>query len=268
MNNIKAKLGVIGEPIEHSLSPFIHKEFSKRTNVLLEYNTYNVSANNLDNFIKDFFESGGLGLNVTLPHKKDCLKAANQISSDVKILGAANTLFKDNNEIFAFSTDGPGFIQDCGDKSIPITGQNILILGSGGAAQSIIPSLAKLKPNNIIVDNRSKENLTSLIKEFSHLGVRNLTDYTESFDLVINATSAGFSGEFSWNDIHGLGPETIFYDLSYSRDETPFLIWAKKYSHKLFDGIGMLINQAALSFQIWFGVLPDTGNIEKVLRSK
>ncbi len=152
------KLGVIGDPVEHSLSPAIHHQFGQQTNIELAYKAYHVKKQELENFIQAFFKNGGHGLNVTLPHKLDCLDLADIVSDEVRILGAANTLMlNDEKQIVAESTDGKGFIDDCTEKKIQIENKNILIIGAGGASQSIIPSIAYKKPNRLMIDNRSKE---------------------------------------------------------------------------------------------------------------
>ena len=259
------KLGVIGDPIEHSLSPKIHNIFSKQTNINIDYQAYHVLEDNLDSFIKDFFSNGGDGLNITLPHKINCLRFANNKSSLVNLIGAANTLHSNGSgEIFAESTDGVGLVNDLKDKCV-ISSANILILGAGGSALSIIPSLDACKPRNIILDNRSKDKLARVIEKFSdskkiYSRILNLESFNEEIDLVINATSIGFSGSFSWNRELKINNETVFYDLSYNKDDhkTPFLKWGSQHAEKNFDGFGMLIQQAAASFELWTGVAPET----------
>jgi len=262
---MKYKFGVIGDPIEHSLSPKIHNIFSKQTKINIDYQAYHVQENNLDSFIRDFFRNEGDGLNVTLPHKINCLRSVNNKSSLVNLIGAANTLHSNGpGEIFAESTDGLGLVEDLKDKCV-ISSANILILGAGGSALSIIPSLDACKPRNIILDNRSKDNLEKLIDRFSsskeiNSRILNLESFNEEIDLVINATSIGFSGSFSWNRELNITNETVLYDLSYDKNnfQTPFLKWGSQRSEKYFDGFGMLIHQAAASFELWTGVAPET----------
>ena len=260
------RLGVIGDPIDHSLSPQIHNLFAEQTNLKIDYQPYRVSSENLNSFVKDFFESGGDGLNVTLPHKVQCSQIATSTSPIVDIIGAANTLksAKRSKDIFAESTDGNGLIQDLQEKS-KIGSANILILGAGGSALSIIPSIADCLPKNILMDNRSKEKIQPLIERFNNLTINNsmidnIDHFEDDIDIVINATSAGFSGAFNWYRDLNLSKETFFYDLSYTKDnsKTPFLNWAIQYSDNYSDGFGMLINQAALSYELWTGIMPGT----------
>ena len=271
------KLGVIGNPIEHSLSPKIHSIFAKQVNVQIDYQAYKVNENDLEPFITDFFKSGGDGLNITVPHKINCLNVADEYSPSVKLIGAANTLSsnKISNKIYAHTTDGAGFVADVIKKSIPIFNTNILILGAGGAAQSIIPMIHEKDPASIVVDNRTQEKIQTVLDRYNFLksvepskGVQ-LTDLknfskhrslADNINLVINTTSAGFEGPFSWNEDIFTTRDTIFYDLSYSKTDslTPFLKWASHYSDQCHNGIGMLINQAALSFELWTGIKPNT----------
>jgi shikimate dehydrogenase len=271
------KLGVIGNPIEHSLSPKIHSIFAKQVNIQIDYQAYKVNENDLEPFIKDFFKSGGDGLNITVPHKINCLNVADEYSPSVKLIGAANTLSsnKITNKIYAHTTDGAGFVADVIKKSIPIFNTNVLILGAGGAAQSIIPMIHEKDPASIVVDNRTQEKIQTVLDRYNLLksvepskGVQ-LTDLknfskhrslADNINLVINTTSAGFEGPFSWNEDIFTTRDTIFYDLSYSKTNslTPFLKWASHYSDQCHNGIGMLINQAALSFELWTGIKPNT----------
>jgi shikimate dehydrogenase len=271
------KLGVIGNPIEHSLSPKIHSIFAKQVNIQIDYQAYKVNENDLEPFITDFFKSGGDGLNITVPHKINCLNVADEYSPSVKLIGAANTLSsnKISNKIYAHTTDGAGFVADAIKKSIPISNTNVLILGAGGAAQSIIPMIHEKDPASIVVDNRTQEKIQTVLDRYNLLksvepskGVQ-LTDLknfskhrslADNINLVINTTSAGFEGPFSWNEDIFTTRDTIFYDLSYSKTDslTPFLKWASHYSDQCHNGIGMLINQAALSFELWTGIKPNT----------
>jgi shikimate dehydrogenase len=258
------------------LSPKIHSIFAKQVNIQIDYQPYKVNENDLEPFITDFFKSGGDGLNITVPHKINCLNVADEYSPSVKLIGAANTLSsnKITNKIYAHTTDGAGFVADVIKKGIPIFNTNILILGAGGAAQSIIPMIHEKDPACIVVDNRTQEKIQTVLDRYNLLksaepskGVQ-LTDLknfskhrslADNINLVINTTSAGFEGPFSWNEDIFTTKDTIFYDLSYNKidSSTPFLSWASQYSDQCHSGIGMLINQAALSFELWTGIKPD-----------
>ncbi|MDB9838170.1 shikimate dehydrogenase [Gammaproteobacteria bacterium] len=279
------KLGVVGDPINHSLSPKIHHLFAKRANIKIEYEPYHVLPSNLDYFIRDFFDDGGSGLNVTLPHKIDCLNSVDDFSPIVKKIGAANILTRlsDTNQIFADSTDGMGLIKGLMEANINEIKSDILILGAGGAAQSIIHDLQTRFPRVIAIANRTKEKVKPVVSRFPPLDYDNLHPNTQVVDIetylsewdvqgfhtLINATSAKEELDFKWCESLPIEGVTNFYDLSYSKlgETTPFLKWAKNQdigaTRKIArDGFGMLIHQAALSFEIWTGIKPDT-NITK-----
>ena len=256
------KLGVIGDPIDHSLSPLIHSQFGKMLGLEINYQPFHVVDRDLDKFIESFFADGGHGLNITLPHKLNCLRSADILSREVDILGAANTLSKNsNNQIIASSTDGPGFIKDCSEKNIEIRNKRILILGAGGASQSIIPAIASMNPAKLMIDNRSPEKINKLLERFSSFNLHPYQDSEEPIDLLINATSIALSGSFFWNIQKELTKETIFYDLSYGEASAKFFSWCGQFSQHRFDGTGMLIAQAAFSFEHWFDEFPDISNI-------
>ena len=275
------KLGVVGDPIDHSLSPKIHKLFAERANIEIEYEAFNVVAANLNSFIKNFFDDGGRGLNVTLPHKIDCLNSVDEISPIVKKTGAANTLKKleGSNQIFADSTDGAGLINGLLEARITPIKSDILIIGAGGAAQSIIHALQNSCPRVIAIANRTKGKVKPVVSRFPPLDHDDLFPNTQVVDIetylnewdyqgfhtVINATSAREDSNFIWCELLPIESATNFYDLSYSNLEeiTPFIRWARQQGNsntgkKISDGFGMLIHQAALSFEIWTGIKPDT----------
>jgi len=259
----KIKLGVVGDPIDHSLSPLIHSKFGALNGVEIDYQPFHVVQKDLIEFIKDFFNKGGHGLNITLPHKLNCVHAADILSSEVELLGAANTLSKNQDEqIVASSTDGLGLIRDCSDKNIEISNKRVLILGAGGASQSIIPAIARMNPAKLMIDNRSRNKIAILLEKFSSFKLEPFEQNDEPIDLLINATSAALSGPFDWDIQDQLNKETIFYDLSYGKASENFFSWSSQFSKNRFDGTGMLIAQAAFSFQLWFDTFPDISNID------
>ena len=257
------ELGVIGDPIEHSLSPLIHHQFGQQANIELAYKAYHVKKQELENFIQAFFKNGGHGLNVTLPHKLECLHFADIVSKEADEIGAANTLWvNDQKKIVAETTDGYGFIHDCDLKNIQIENKNILITGAGGAAQSIIPAIAQKKPKNLIITNRTKEKIIPILDKFAAYSLCSLEDFDKEIDLFINATSAGHLNSFAWDERNDLlTSNTVFYDLSYGGSARAFLKWSFQFSRNSFDGTGMLISQAAHSFNHWFKIMPNINKI-------
>ena len=276
------KLGVIGNPIDHSLSPKIHNLFAKYLNIDIEYEAYQVFPENLDTFIKNFFKNGGDGLNITLPHKIKCLNSADELSETACQIGAANTLTYDKKtkKIYADSTDGKGLVEDLIEQIRERKGfRNILILGAGGSAQSIIPALIDQfkhasNPFHIYIQNRSRDKIKKIITSYSDLISQNnvcVVDFDGSphhyldihqIGIIINTRSDDFQ-DFSFSKISNYLVNPGFnYDLRYSKEGamTPFTkaIESGGLGHRqTINGIGMLINQAALSFEIWTGKKPS-----------
>ena len=258
------KLGVVGDPIEHSLSPFIHSRFSRQTNINIEYLPFKVKHEDFLTFVKDFFkDNAAKGLNITLPHKKEASGLDGIISKEAQYINAVNTIVKDDKKIFLYSTDGDGFLDDVKHKGFSMVDKRVLIIGAGAAAESILYKVAYSNAKNITIYNRTIEKAEKLSRKYSQIAdIGTLISIENEYDIVINSSSAGLTGKF--NPINELitSEDTIFYDLNYSLAETPFCKWAKENSNNVFDGIGMLVNQAAHSYKMWFGIFP---NIDAVL---
>ena len=154
-----------------------------------------------------------------------------------------------------FSTDGVGFIKDIENKKFNLKNKNILIIGAGAAVESILYRVAKAKPKEITITNRTPEKADRLIRKFSNMTkIKSEVDLEEPFDLVINGSSAGLTGEFLPEENITTTTQTHFYDLNYSLTETPFCKWANEKSENVYDGMGMLVYQAAYSFEKWFNI--------------
>ena len=270
------KLGVIGSPIEHSKSPEIHTNFADQFDLELVFEKYLVSKNECLEWVKSFFESGGFGLSVTLPLKEVVLEIADDISLRAKQAAAANMLFLKDGKIFADCTDGLGLVTDLKTKEIDIVDKKILILGAGGAAKGIVPSLLNENPKQVIVANRTPEKAIQLVAQIQELGGSQMKssilmpssltlDNLEntSFDLVINATSASTLADQNLEvDSSIFKGAAAALDLYYSQTDTLFMQMAKEQSvAKVYDGWGMLVEQAAESFSQWTGFKPDTSGL-------
>ena len=270
------KLGVIGSPIEHSKSPEIHTNFADQFDLELVFEKYLVSKDECLEWVKSFFESGGHGLSVTLPLKEVVLEIADDISLRAKQAAAANMLFLKDGKIFADCTDGLGLVTDLKTKQIDIADKKILILGAGGAAKGIVPSLLNENPKQVIVANRTPEKAIQLVAQIQELGGSQMKssilmpssltlDNLEntSFDLVINATSASTSADQKLEvDSSIFKGAAAALDLYYSQTDTKFMQMAKEQSvAKVYDGWGMLVEQAAESFSQWTGFKPDTSGL-------
>jgi len=257
------KYAVIGNPIKHSLSPTIHEYFAQKLNINLSYEKIFSDVDKFELELKKFFEAGGLGCNVTLPFKREAFLFTEEQSDIAKITGAVNTISKKNGVYFGDNTDGSGFIRDL-KKNIKfdIAGKEVLILGAGGASMGIIPNIFLEKPKSLRIFNRTLENAKSLVERFSSIGNINYIEKSDlvenKFDLIINATSQGMnqkSFDFT-NRVFNDG--SILYDLSYGNASKNIKDWAIENKIQFFDGLGMLIEQAADSFLIWEGERPNT----------
>ena len=264
----KFKLGVIGSPIEHSLSPFIHSRFARQQNLNIDYQAFKVDETNFDGFIKEFFsDKTSKGLNVTLPLKNLAANINGDISEEAKFINAVNTITKSNGNFKLESTDGLGFMADLNHKEIGIAGKNILIVGAGAAVESILFRLVRSNPAKITIYNRTEEKAHRLCSNYPNHNLVFTSQEDEEYDIVINGSSAGLTGLFSPPKDIAVTNKTIFYDLNYSLGKTPFCEWSLETSKSVYDGTGMLLNQAAQSFKLWFGVTPETDQVSEDLKS-
>jgi shikimate dehydrogenase len=275
MNAPPDPYGVIGHPVGHSWSPFIHGMFARQTGENLVYRLHEVPADDFRNYALEFFSRGGCGLNVTVPHKVAAADLANELTPRAERAGAVNTLMlKRDNRLLGDNTDGAGLVHDLRDNlSVDLQNRRVLILGAGGATRGVVAPLLVLRPAELVVANRTAERAQAFIADFADLGsVRGcgFEDIGErAFDVVINATSASLSGEVPAVPSTVILPETVCYDMAYGRSETPFLKWARENRcDRAFQGWGMLVEQAAESFQLWRGVRPQTAPVLAALRER
>jgi shikimate dehydrogenase len=264
LNEPPAEYGVIGHPVAHSRSPFIHGMFARITGQNMVYRLHDVHPDDLHAFIMDFWRRGGKGLNVTVPHKVSAGGMAREMSERAARAGAVNTLLMDADGISGDNTDGVGLVRDLtANLNVTLAAARILLVGSGGAARGIIAPLLDQSPEQLVVAGRSAARATSLAQQFDSfgpvLGCGLDALAAGAFDIVINATAAGLSGEVPAIPTGAVHPQTFCYDLSYARAGTAFLAWAREQGcTRLAQGWGMLVEQAAESFELWRGVRPPT----------
>ena len=262
------RYAVVGNPVAHSRSPDIHSLFAKATGQSLSYEKLEAPLDGFEEFALGLRDSGYLGLNVTVPFKLDAAKMADTLSARARLAGAVNTLKFDGDSILGDNTDGVGFVRDLRERlGFSIPGSAILILGAGGGVRGLAASLLEERPKWIAVANRTHGRAQELAEEFGveALGFDEVA--AEHFDLIINGTSSSLH-----HDAPPIDPETfddceLAYDLVYGAIETPFLAMARRGgARQLSDGLGMLIEQAAESFQVWRGVRPQTGAVYQEIR--
>lgn len=266
--------GVIGHPVAHSWSPFIHGTFARQTGQAIAYRLHDVPPERFREHVLDFAASGGRGLNVTVPHKTAAASLAIELSERARRAGAVNTLKFEDERILGDNTDGTGLVRDlCVNLGLALAGHRILIVGAGGAARGVIAPLLALDPSELVIAARTGEKARALAADFpgsaARLSACALAALPQGhFDLLINATSASLSGQVPEIADAAVGPATTCYDMAYSTTRTPFERWAlERGCERAVQGWGMLVEQAAESFQLWRGVRPDTAPVLALLLS-
>jgi shikimate dehydrogenase len=260
----------MGYPVAHSRSPVIHRLFAQQTEQQMQYELLQVTPENLDLAVHQFQRTGGKGLNITAPHKQTVRKLCDHVSERAHVADAVNTLSFIDGEIYGENTDGIGLLRDLVvNLGFNVDGAHILILGAGGATRGIVGPLLDMQPASLRIANRTLGRAQSIVEKFNHRGTIsscqfNAVPVNEPYDLIINATSAGVKGEKPPYPAAAVGRDTFCYDLSYGLSPTPFTVWAREQgAEQSVMGWGMLVEQAAESFKIWRGVMPDTALVLK-----
>ena len=270
------RYAVFGDPIDHSLSPQIHRLFATETGQDISYVAQRVAAGKLAEAAKHFFTAGGKGLNITLPLKTEAYDFADRLTERAQLAGAVNTLaLQPDGTILGDNTDGVGLVRAleeiCG---WPLQDQRLLILGAGGAARGVIAPLLQAKVRSICIANRTAKKAQQLASDFAALS-NNLTgiDTVElahqkkPFDLIINATSAALSGGALTLPDQIIAPQTRAYDMGYATQPTAFMRRASQQAATAADGTSMLVCQAAESFHLWRNKRPSVVSTIATLRS-
>ena len=261
---------VIGNPVTHSKSPLIHAAFARQTGQDLVYTRLLAPKDAFVATANAFRERGGRGLNVTLPFKGEAFRYATVLSAGARAAQAVNTLKFDGNTVFGDNTDGAGLVNDLlHNLGFALAGQRVLLLGSGGAARGVIEPLLQQKPAQFVLANRTPDKARQLAEDFrGAIEARSYDALADGqFDLVINATSASLAGELPPLPPGVFAHGALAYDMMYGRNETPFLAFARgQGAGQLADGLGMLVEQAAVSFFIWRGIRPDSAPVLQLLR--
>ncbi|MCO6426727.1 shikimate dehydrogenase [Nitrosomonas communis] len=264
---------VIGNPIRHSKSPIIHMEFARQTQQDMHYEAILAPLDGFEAAVRTFQQSGGKGMNVTLPFKLDAYAISTRLTDRATAAQAVNTLkFDENHGILGDNTDGAGLIRDIEvNQGVTIVGKSVLLMGAGGAARGAILPLLERKPYLLALANRTKEKAQVLQKQFSSHGNILSGHYQDiagkNFDIVINATSASLHGELPFLPTGIFNKASLAYDMMYGKELTPFLKFARQQGvDNLIDGVGMLVEQAAESFFIWRGIRPETRRIIEILK--
>ena len=272
MSDTIDRYAVFGNPIEHSKSPFIHARFAEQTGQQLIYTAELVELGDFDNAVARFAESNGRGLNITVPFKQDAWQLATQRSERAERAGAVNTLvIRGTGDYFGDNTDGTGLARDLiKNYRLQLEDKNILIVGAGGAVRGVIEPLLSSKPASLTIANRTRKKALQLAEDFSNLGnIKGcgLDEFgSDSYDIIINGTSASLSGKMPSLPATLINENTFCYDMMYAAEPTPFMHWARQHGAKqVVDGKGMLVEQAAESFRLWRGCEPETKSVIEAL---
>ena len=246
---------VVGNPIDHSLSPKLQNWWLKENNIDAIYDKIKLEDHEIKNFIQDIKEQKIAGCNVTVPFKKKVIPFLDKLSVEAEKTQSVNTIIFDNGDLVGHNTDIAGFDTAIRKLNFNLEGKKILILGAGGVVPSIIFALKNMHVQEIIISNRTREkaeNLRVLFNDIKILEWGNLTD----FHMVINATSLGLNNETINLDFSSLGHEKLFYDVIYNPSETRFLKLGKQLGYKTENGKLMFVYQAVEAFKLWHKIEP------------
>lgn len=274
MSSALDRYGVVGHPVSHSLSPFIHAMFARETGQAMTYRPFDVRPEDFATRVRGFFAEGGLGLNVTLPHKVAAAELADELTERAAHAASVNTLAFEDGRLLGDNTDGAGLVRDlCDNLGVVITNRRLLIIGAGGATRGILAPLLGLEPSSVVIANRTPERAAALAAAFADLGVTQGVGFEdiapEPFDVIVNATSASLSGDIPPIPAETIGPDSVCYDLAYGRAASAFVQWATRLKcARAEQGLGMLVEQAAESFRLWRGVRPATAQVLAALRER
>ena len=268
---------VLGNPVEHSKSPWIHARFAQLTGQQLEYGKRLIPLNGFVAGIEAFHAAGGRGCNITVPFKFEAAPLATTLTARARLAQACNTLrFDSDDAIFADNTDGVGLVADIqGNAGIALAGRHLLLIGAGGAAAGVLGPLIDARPTRIVIANRTVAKAQALVERHAKLarerGVTLLAVTLDAvqgpFDVVVNATASSLSGTGIPVADSVLQPGTLAVDMMYGPAADGFMAWARAHGAVPRDGLGMLVEQAAEAFLVFRGVRPPSAGVLAELRA-
>ena len=267
------RYAVMGHPIAHSKSPFIHRRFAAETGESVAYDALLVEPGGFRAAVERFRAEGGRGLNVTIPFKEDAFTFASRRSERADRAGAVNTLWFEGPEACGDNTDGIGLVRDLTrNLAVDVRDRSVLLLGAGGAARGVLGPLLDESPRRLVIANRTASRAVELAQRFAEQGPVSAVALdalaADAFDLVVNATAASLAGDLPPLPRGTLRTGGVAYDTAYAAQPTPFVRWgAGEGAAVATDGLGMLVEQAAESFRLWRGREPRTGSVIEALRT-
>ena len=267
---------VFGHPVSHSLSPRIHAAFGRQLGISLDYTTIEATPDAFPQALDAFVTAGGKGANVTLPLKEAAFALCASTSERAQRAGAVNTLIRNDGQWRGDNTDGIGLVRDLtGRLSLDLRGRRALLLGAGGSARGVAPALLDAGVSELIIVNRTAERADALADALgdpqrAHSRYWDDAGAEGDYALIVNATSASRDGTTEFTLPFQLAnSRTLAVDLNYGEAAIPFLAWARAANCRdVVDGLGMLVEQAAASFELWHGVRPDTAPVYAALRDR
>ncbi|MGL9760449.1 MAG: shikimate dehydrogenase [Symbiopectobacterium sp.] len=267
---------VFGHPIAHSKSPQIHALFSEQVRIALTYERLLAPLDSFEQMLRDFFQAGALGANITTPFKERAYQEVDELSRRASLAGAVNTVKRlEDGRLLGDNTDGIGLLSDLQRLALVMPQDRVLLIGAGGASRGVIQPLLSYGCS-LVVTNRTLTKAEALATLFQPMGSIDALPLDrlegENFDLIINSTSSGIAGDIPKLPASLITASTRCYDMFYQASPTPFLLWCQQQeASQLANGFGMLINQAAHAFFLWHGVMPDITPVikqdEKVLNA-
>ncbi|TCK16804.1 shikimate dehydrogenase [Thiogranum longum] len=267
------RYAVMGNPIAHSKSPQIHRMFAEQTGQALRYDALLVPEDGFAEAVTNFlYRNDGKGLNVTVPFKQQAWELADRLSERAEPAGAVNTLMFRDGTLYGDNTDGAGLVRDLTrNHGVELKDKRILMLGAGGAARGVMLPLLEQQPASLHIANRTVLRARELVERFEEFGDLSASGFDAihgNFDVIINATAAGLGGEVPPLPDNVIDKHTLCYDMMYSSEPTAFVRHCIEHNAaKALDGLGMLVEQAAESFRLWRGVMPDTLPVIEALRN-
>ncbi|MBT2616821.1 MULTISPECIES: shikimate dehydrogenase [unclassified Bacillus (in: firmicutes)] len=274
---MKKIYGVMGDPIAHSMSPDIHNDAFEKENIEAVYHHFHVTKEGLNDAVKGMKALGIEGFNITIPHKTSIIPFLDEVDELALAIGAVNTVVNKNGRFIGYNTDGKGFFKSlCDEISGDIKAKKTLVIGAGGAARAIYFTLVKEGVKQVDIANRTKERAAQLVSDCPYdkvskaLSIIEAEESLSQYDLIIQTTSSGMSPELDHSPlkVDQLKTGAIVSDIIYNPLQTKLLREAREKGAETQNGLGMFINQAALAFEIWTGIMPDTARMTDIVLNK
>jgi len=263
---------VIGDPIDHSLSPNIHNAAFRHLKLDHSYIAYKISAGELAAGIDSLKKIKIAGFNVTIPHKIEIMKFLDDMDTTSKVIGAVNTVSNENGKLKGYNTDMIGFLDPIKKRNLTIKDSQVILLGAGGAARAIITAMVKEKASKITIVNRTMENATKLAEFAKKIGgnvdivsLQKANKIIADYKFIINSTSIGMKNEPSALSTENIGKDSIVYDIVYQPINTDLVKKSKENGATIIYGYEMLLSQAARAFEIWHKIEPPYDAMKKAL---